>query len=155
MKIQLSKTIFFLLLLFSGVHAIAQPKNKNTLKKPVLHSYWGNTKGGNIPLEKVLQLILDSTITVVSDKKEIMTVARFFVHYRSLDSYEDETTGKLVQRYNSEGDYIRERNTLSDTWRKSIFESVKAGDEVIITELYVRDKEGYLFLAPEIKISVK
>ena len=129
----------FLLLLFPGVNTIAQPKNK--LKKPVLYSYWGNSKGGNISVEKALQIV-DSSIYVVSDKKEKMSVARFFIHYRSLDTYEDENTGKLVQKLSSDGDYIRERNSLNEYWRKNIYENLKAGDEIIITELYVRDKDG-------------
>jgi len=154
MQIARIKSYLFLMFMISAFHTFAQQKGKSGLKKPVLISYWGNTKGGNLSLDKALELV-DSSIIVTNDKKEKMQVARFFIHYKSLDNFEDEKTGNILQRYNSDGEYIRESNILTEYWRKYIYESLKRGDEIIITELYIRDKEGFLFLAPDIKISVK
>jgi hypothetical protein len=145
--------ICFMLTIFVG-SAVSQQKPKPVLKPPVLQSFWGNTKSGNIPLDMALQLV-DSAIWVISDKKERMTISRFFILYKSLDQFEDEKTGVLKQRHNTNGVYVRNDNKLAEKWRKSIYESLKKGDELLITDLYVRDKRGEYYLAPDILLVIK
>jgi len=144
---------FFILLAFAG-SVYSQQKPKPVLKPPVLQSFWGNTKGGNISLDMALQLV-DSAIWVISDKKERMTISRFFILYKSLDQFEDEKTGVVKQRHNTNGVYVRNDNKLAEKWRKSIYESLKKGDELLITDLYVRDKRGEYYLAPDILLVIK
>ena len=142
-----------MLTIFVG-SAVSQQKPKPVLKPPVLQSFWGNTKSGNIPLDMALQLV-DSAIWVISDKKERMTISRFFILYKSLDQFEDEKTGVVKQRHNTNGVYVRNDNKLAEKWRKSIYESLKKGDELLITDLYVRDKRGEYYLAPDILLVIK
>jgi hypothetical protein len=141
----------FISITYSG---FSQQKPKPVLKPPVLQSFWGNTKGGNISLDMALQLI-DSAVWVISDKKERMTISRFFILYKSLDQFEDEKTGVVKQRHNTNGVYVRNDNKLTEKWRKSIYESLKKGDELLITDLYVRDKKGEYYLAPDILLIIK
>lgn len=154
----IKKTYSLLLLSFIfcafSITGYTQTKPKPTLKKPVLFSYWGNTKGGNLPLDKVLELV-DSSIWVMSDKKEKMDISRFFLLYKSLDNFEDEKTGKITQRFNTNGVEIRNNHSLPENWRKMLYENMKRGDEILITELYVRNKKGDFFLAPDIIIAIK
>jgi hypothetical protein len=145
--------ICFMLTIFVG-SAVSQQKPKPVLKPPVLQSFWGNTKSGNIPLDMALQLV-DSAIWVISDKKERMTISRFFILYKILDQFEDEKTGVVKQRHNTNGVYVRNDNKLAEKWRKSIYESLKKGDELLITDLYVRDKRGEYYLAPDILLVIK
>lgn len=155
MSISSSKYVIicFMLTIFVG-SAVSQQKPKPVLKPPVLQSFWGNTKSGNIPLDMALQLV-DSAIWVISDKKERMTISRFFILYKSLDQFEDEKTGVVKQRHNTNGVYVRNDNKLAEKWRKSIYESLKKGDELLITDLYVRDKRGEYYLAPDILLVIK
>lgn len=155
MSISSSKYVIicFMLTIFVG-SAVSQQKPKPVLKPPVLQSFWGNNKSGNIPLDMALQLV-DSAIWVISDKKERMTISRFFILYKSLDQFEDEKTGVLKQRHNTNGVYVRNDNKLAEKWRKSIYESLKKGDELLITDLYVRDKRGEYYLAPDILLVIK
>jgi hypothetical protein len=131
----------------------AQQKPKPVLKPPVLKSFWGQTNGGTLPLDMALQLV-DSSIWVISDKKERMQIARFFLAYKSMDTYEDEKTGEFKKRQNTNGTQIRYENKLPENWRKSIYESLKQGDEILITDLYVRDKRGEYYMAPDIRIII-
>jgi hypothetical protein len=75
--------------------------------------------------------------------------------YKSLDNFEDEKTGKLTQRFNTNGVNIRNDHSLPENWRKMLYENMKRGDEILITEIYVRDKKGDFFLAPDIIIAIK
>jgi hypothetical protein len=150
-------SIFIIAALFVTAHAelaSAQQKPNPVLKPPVLYSYWGNTKSGSISLDMALQLI-DSAIWVISDKKEKMRISRFFLLYKSLDKYEDEKTGAIKQRFNTNGVQVRNDNTLTEKWRKSIYENLKKGDEILITDLYVRDNKGEYYMAPDILLTIK
>ena len=84
-----------------------------------------------------------------------MRISRFFLLYKSLDRYEDEKTGAIQQRFNTNGVYVRNDNVLTVSWRKSIYESLKKGDEILITDLYVRDRKGEYYIAPDILITIK
>ena len=89
----------------------AQQKPKPVLKPPVLKSFWGQTNGGTLPLDMALQLV-DSSIWVISDKKERMQIARFFLAYKSMDTYEtkkpeNSKSGRtpMVHRYATKTNY--------------------------------------------------
>lgn len=144
----------FLLFACSTLVAAAQNKPAPTLTPPQLQSFWGFSKGGELPLEMVLQLV-DSSVWVISDKKERMRVARFIILHRSKDRFEDEETGTIKTRFNSSADQIRNTAELPEKWRKKIYESIKREDELYITDIIVRDRKGEYLKAPDIKIVVQ
>ena len=80
-----------LVLLFSVQTKAQQKPRPTTLKPPPLQTFWGKTKGGDLPLEMVLTTI-DSAVWVIDDKKTRYHVSRFIVVLRSKDKYEDEKT---------------------------------------------------------------
>lgn len=148
--------LFLLLLLLQGFafNSNAQKSPKPTLKPPLLQSFWGRTKGGELPLEFVLGII-DSSVWVIDDKKVRYKISRFIFVHRSKDKYEDEKTGELKSRFNVNSVTVRNAEILPVIWQKNLYESIKKEDEIIITDIYVRDKRGYLFAAPDIKIILK
>lgn len=155
MKQQLLRYAWIFLFVAGGfLAAEAQNKPAPTLTPPQLQSFWGFTKGGDVPLEMVLQLV-DSSIWVISEKKERMRVARFIILHRSKDRFEDEETGIIKTRFNSSADQIRNTAELPEKWRKKIYESIKREDELYITDIIVRDRKGEYFKAPDIKIVVQ
>lgn len=143
-----------MLSLIFSVAANAQQKPAPTLKPPVLHSFWGTTKGGDLPLEFVLGVI-DSSVWVIDDKKVRYNISRFIVVYRSKDKYEDERTGELKTKYNPISTYVRNSALLPAIWQKSLYEQIKKEDEILITDIIVKDKKGNFFTAPDIKIRIQ
>lgn len=131
----------------------AQDKPKPTLKPPPLQSFWGKTKGGDLPLEMVLTTI-DSAIWVIDDKKNRYHISRFIVVHRSKDKYEDEKTGEIKSKYNSTAANVSNSGFLSKPWQKNLYEIIKKEDEILITDIIVKDKFGYYYTAPDIKIKV-
>ena len=143
-----------LLVLLLSVQSKAQDKPKPTLKPPPLQSFWGKTKGGDLPLEMVLGTI-DSTVWVIDDKKVRYHISRFYVVHRSKDKYEDEKTGEIKSRFNSTATNVKNSGYLPELWQKNLYEIIKKDDEIIITDIIVKDRFGYYYTAPEIKIVVK
>ena len=143
-----------LLVLLLSVQSKAQDKPKPTLKPPPLQSFWGKTKGGDLPLEMVLGTI-DSAVWVIDDKKVKYHISRFYVVHRSKDKYEDEKTGEIKSRFNSTATNVKNSGYLPELWQKNLYEIIKKDDEIIITDIIVKDRFGYYYTAPEIKIVVK
>lgn len=143
-----------LLVLLLSVQSKAQDKPKPTLKPPPLQSFWGKTKGGDLPLEMVLGTI-DSAVWVIDDKKVRYHISRFYVVHRSKDKYEDEKTGEVKSRFNSTATDVKNSGYLPQLWQKNLYEIIKKDDEIIITDIIVKDRFGYYYTAPEIKIVVK
>ncbi|MBP6687665.1 MAG: hypothetical protein KA160_07370 [Lacibacter sp.] len=148
------RLLFVLFVLLFSIQTKAQEKPKpTTLKPPPFQSFWGKTKGGNVPLEMVLTTI-DSAIWVIDDKKTRYHISRFIFVIRSKDKYEDEKTGEIKSKFNSTATNVRNSGYLPALWQKNLYEIIKKDDEILITDIIVKDKFGYYYTAPEIKIKV-
>lgn len=99
--------------------------------------------------------VLDSSVWVIDDKKIRYNISRFIIVYRSKDKYEDEKTGELKTRINPISTTVRNAAYLPDIWQKSLYEQIKKEDELLITDIIVRDKKGNFFTAPDIKIRIQ
>lgn len=150
----LLRTTILMLVLLTCVFSQTHAQEKPSLQPPALQSFWGYYKAGIHPVEMVRTMI-DTAIWVMDEQKQRYTIRSFRVNYFSNDQYEDETTGKLKTRRNLLSKEFRETNMLSDLWKQSIYESLKPKDEILIDLISVKDKQGRIFYAPDIKISVQ
>jgi len=150
------KQIFIYLLVMVTVAAKAQQPEKPTptLTPPQLQSFWGTTKGGSLPLEFVLNVVDSGFVWVIDDKKVKYNINRFIVIYRSKDRFEDEQTGEIKSRFNNNSLIVKNTGIIEEKWRKMMYENIKVGDELWITDIIVRDKKGEYIKAPDVKIVV-
>lgn len=150
------KQIFIYLLVMVTVAAKAQQPQKPTptLTPPQLQSFWGTTKGGSLPLEFVLNVVDSGFVWVIDDKKVKYNINRFIVIYRSKDRFEDEQTGEIKSRFNNNSLIVKNTGIIEEKWRKMMYENIKVGDELWITDIIVRDKKGEYIKAPDVKIVV-
>ena len=149
----MNKQILVCLFLMLSLQNFAQQKPAPTLTPPALTTFWSVTKGGSLPIEMVLNIV-DSAVWVIDVKKTKYTISRFIILYKSKDRYEDEQSGEIKTRFNTNSVQVRNSPLLTEQWRKYLYENIKAGDELIITDLIVRDKQGNFFRAPDVKIVV-
>ncbi len=147
------RLLFLILAVLFVTTSFAQEKPKPTLKPPPLQSFWGKTKGGDLPLDLLLPTI-DSAIWVMDDKKVKYHISRFILVYKSKDKFEDEKTGEIKTRFNTSGANVSNSPFLPANWQKNLYEIVKKDDEILITDIIVKDKFGYYYSAPDIKIKV-
>lgn len=136
------------------LQTMAQQKPAPTLKPPPLQSFWGTTKGGDLPLEMVLGII-DSAVWVMDDKKVRYRISRFMIVYKSKDKFEDEKTGELKTRFNVTSINIKNTGYLPATWQKSLYENIKKDDELMITDIIVQNNRGSYFSCPDVIIRIK
>jgi hypothetical protein len=150
------KQLFTILFVFVVFVAKAQQPQKPTptLKPPVLQSFWSTTKGGSLPLEIALNIVDSGFVWVIDDKKVKYNINRFMLVYRSKDRFEDEQTGEIKSRFNNSSVVIKNTGIVEEKWRKLLYENIKSGDEVWITDIIVRDRRGEYFKAPDVKISI-
>lgn len=150
------KQIFIYLLVMVTVAAKAQQPQKPTptLTPPQLQSFWGTTKGGSLPLEFVLNVVDSGFVWVIDDKKVKYNINRFIVIYRSKDRFEDEQTGEIKSRFNNNSLIVKNTGIIEEKWRKMMYENIKAGDELWITDIIVRDKKGEYIKAPDVRITI-
>jgi hypothetical protein len=152
----MTKQIFIYLLVMVTVAAKAQQPQKPTptLTPPQLQSFWGTTKGGSLPLEFVLNVVDSGFVWVIDDKKVKYNINRFIVIYRSRDRFEDEQTGEIKSRFNNNSLIVKNTGIIEEKWRKMMYENIKVGDELWITDIIVRDKKGEYIKAPDVKITI-
>jgi hypothetical protein len=141
---------FFLIAFASQIKA--QQKPAPVLVPPKLQSFWGTTKGGELPLEFVLNVV-DSAVWVLDDKKVKYRLSRFILVHRSKDKFEDDN-GELKTGFNTNSVTVRNSGYLPAIWQKNLFEVIKKEDELLITDIIVRDKKGNFFKAPDVKIII-
>jgi hypothetical protein len=147
------KTIF-LSVVFSVIacYTKAQQKPAPVLVPPKLQSFWGATKGGELPLDFVLNVV-DSAIWVLDDKKINYRLSRFMFVHRSKDKFEDDN-GEIKTMFNVTSVTVKNSGYLPATWQKNLYEVIKKEDELLITDIIVRDKKGNYFKAPDVKIII-
>lgn len=145
---------FLLVIVAVAVNAQQPQKPTPTLKPPVLQSFWGTTKGGNLPLEFTLSIVDSGMVWVIDDKKVKYNINRFIVIYRSKDRFEDEQTGEIKSRFNNNSLIVKNTGIIEEKWRKMMYENIKVGDELWITDIIVRDKRGEYLKAPDVKITI-
>ncbi|MFN4284665.1 MAG: hypothetical protein ACK4E8_01755 [Lacibacter sp.] len=146
--------IWLLLMLGFGPDVAAQQKPAPKITPPVLQTFWGFSKGGSLTLEMALQLV-DSSVWVISDKKERMRISRFMLVYRSEDRYEDDETGKVQTRFNAYSIEVSNTGLLPEKWRKFLYENIKREDELLVADIIVRDQRGEYLRAPDLKIVIQ
>lgn len=124
-------------------------------KPPKLYTSLGSKK------DTIITLSIDETIALISqqlavtdDKKGLYTLSSYQCLYKRKGVTEDEESGKVspitsivVQRFST--------TPLSEIWRKTISEQLKAGEEISFFDIVVKDAQNRLMFAPGLKIVVK
>lgn len=156
------KYLFFLCCLCFAAGTMAQNKPVKPVAKPVqkfmppkLYTSIGFKKDSVITagVDEVTSLI-NQPLVITDDKKNTYTVSSYQCIYKRKAVTEDEESGKVspitsivAQRFST--------TPLSEVWRKTISEQLKAGEEISFFDIVVKDAQNHLMFAPAIKILVK
>ncbi|MFN8251267.1 MAG: hypothetical protein U0V75_05235 [Ferruginibacter sp.] len=124
-------------------------------KPPRLYTSIGSQKDSIITMgvNDAINLV-NQSIQVTDEKKGVYSITSYQCLYKRKAVTEDEETGKVspttstvVQRFTS--------TPLSEIWRKTIYEQLKAGEEISFFDIVVKDSQNRLMFAPGFKIIVK
>lgn len=131
----------------------AQPVQK--FKPPKLYTSLGTKKDTLLTVSAgEATALINQPLVVTDDKKAVYAVSSYQCMYKRKAVTEDEETGKVspitsivVQRFTT--------TPLSEIWRKTISEQLKAGEEISFFDIVVKDAQNRLMFAPGLKIVVK
>ena len=121
---------------------------------PKLTSMLGiRSDSATVVLEEAVQLI-KLPLKVTDDKKNVYTVSSYQAMYKRRAVTEDEKTGKALPITSTVIENFR-TTPLSPIWIKILTEQLRTGEEIDFFDIVVKDAQGRLMFAPELKIKIK
>lgn len=145
-------------LICSTIFVLAQPpKNKITpvqkFKPPVVKTMLGNY-ADSVSLNPEEAIALVSEKLRVADGKINYTIASYQFAYKRVTVSEDETTGRAYPSSDMIADVFKV-TPLPAVWQNNIKENLKKGELLYFFDVTVKDTQGRLFFAPELKIHIQ
>ncbi|MGN6435627.1 MAG: hypothetical protein ACTHMM_03805 [Agriterribacter sp.] len=149
---------FFTLVLFIAVSANGQtqkpkPAASSQTSLPKVTVSIGGYKGGDITSD-LLSTIVDSSVVVRDSKGTTYQLVRFRVLYKFKSTYDDPETGQKKKSDDMRVNDFSNTAVMSELWRQSIKDNVKAGDEIIFDNIIIRLKNGTKLMAPKVAFKV-
>ena len=133
--------------------ADAQQKNQ-TQVFPKLTVTLGGLKTGKATVSQLKQHI-DSALYAVDEKGARYPVIRFRLLYFFDSEFEDAETAVSITKREFRAMDFYDTDRLSEIWRASIRDNVKKGDELRISNVAVRLKNGKSTYTPELKLGIE
>jgi hypothetical protein len=123
-------------------------------KPPVVTTSLDGISGltATMPVSKGKQII-DSSLKIMDTKGNLYTITYYEFAFTRVGAVEDDSTGKVTPTTELIADHFY-ATPLTDIWRKTIRETLVAGEIFHFTDIIVKDSKGNIFYAPELKIAM-
>ncbi len=124
-------------------------------KPPVVKTYLGTSTGsGTVITVDEGKKIIALPLKVTDAKNNSYPIASYQFSYKRRGITEDDSTGKESPQ--SDMVAARFRDTpLSSIWVGTIQDELHSGEELYFFDIVVRDPQGKLFFAPELKLVIQ
>jgi len=134
---------------------VTKPGGFQKYMPPKLTSMLGiRSDSVTVALEEALQLV-KLPLKVTDDKKNVYTISSYQAMYKRKAVTEDEEmTGKVTPITSTVIDNFK-TTPLSPIWIKILTEQLRIGEELYFFDIVVKDAQGRLMFAPELRIKVK
>lgn len=157
MKIILKRSLLFYLL-FVASAIFAQDKTVITkepkFKPPVVKTYLGiNQNGATVTKEEASQLI-GLPLKIVDDKNNRYPIDSYQFLYRRKSFIQNDETGKKEVTFTIVADRFFS-TPLPKVWVENTKDQFQKDEQLYFFDIVVKDKEGRIFFAPELKITIQ
>lgn len=134
----------------------AKPVTLQKFIRPKLTSMLGNRADtAAFFAEEVIQLI-GLPLRVADDKKTWYPIVSYQAMYRRRGVTEDEVNGEVkIKPVMTSVSSIFKTTPLPSIWVTTIKEQLRAGEELLFFDIVVKDAQGRLMFAPDLRIKVK
>jgi hypothetical protein len=152
--------LFALLLVGFGVNSRAQrPRTTKTVavvkfKVPKLTTSLGSFKDTMFIAPQMADSIIQLSLKVVDAKKVVYSISSYQFLYRKIVTTEDEATGKTSKTSSIKSSLFR-TTPLPVIWLNAVTENLKAGEEFLFFAVTVKDPQGRIMYAPNLKLQLK
>lgn len=165
----------FVRLLFTGIcvislSAVCAQKPKPVTTKPAAAKQTGFQKytppklttmlgirsgdSASVVVEEALQLIT-LPLKITDDKKNVYTISSYQALYKRRGVTESEDmSGKTAPAFTTLIENFK-TTPLSPIWIKSLSEQLRVGEELYFFDIVVKDAQGRLMFAPDLRIKIK
>lgn len=134
--------------------APVKPTGFQKYTPPKLTSMLGiRTDTASVYVEEAVQLV-KLPLKITDDKKNAYTVSSYQLMYKRRAVTEDEQTGKVSNVMSNVSDLFRV-TPLPALWIKTLTEQMRPGEELHFFDIVVKDAQGRLMYAPELRIRIK
>jgi NurA-like 5'-3' nuclease len=154
------KIIFFTLLVIGfAFNTVAQrPRTKTVavakFRVPKLTTSIGSFKDSMLIAPQMADSIIQLPLKVVDAKNVVYTISSYQFLYRKIVTTEDEDTGKTSKTTSIKSSLFK-TTPLPIIWLNAVTENLKAGEEFLFFAVTVKDPEGRIMYAPNLKLLLK
>lgn len=154
--------VLFGLMLLVTIVVAQPPKNSKAkevpvqkFKPPKLNTALGAVAdtAATVSVDEALQLI-QLSLAITDDKKTAYTINAYQCIYKRKGVTEDEESGKTSPVTSIVAQQFK-TTPLSAIWIKTISEQLKEGEEIFFYDIVVKNAQGRLMFAPNLKLTVK
>lgn len=152
--------LFFMLFIAVAAASAQPPRNngKNTpapkAKLPKLTTSLGTrSDSATVSVDEALQLV-GLPLTITDDKKQSYTITTYQFLYKRKGVTEDEETGKVSPATSMVAKQFK-TTPLEKLWINIMREQLQAGEEFYFFDVVVKDGQGRLMFAPNLKIKIQ
>ena len=156
MKIFRHLVLPFLLLAFTFSYA-QKPDKPTTFVKykvPKLTTSLGSFKDTSYVAPQITDSIIGLTLKVTDAKNVAYTISSYQFLYKKIVTTEDERTGKASKTSSIKSSLFK-TSPLPELWLNAVTENLKAGEELFFFAIVVKDPQGRIMYAPDLKLILK
>ena len=141
---------------------MAQPPRRNNTKptapvvkaKPKFKSSIDNISDSAVITADAAKHLVAQPIVVTDEKNTAYKITSYQIVYKRRAVTEDEATGKASPTTSMVSNQFT-ATPLPDIWKNIIAEELQPGEEIYLFDIVVKDAQGKLYFAPDIKIKTK
>ncbi len=155
----ISKLLFPLFLLL-GATGFAQ-KSASTkagtsvkFKAPKLTTTIGSFKDTMYITPQMADSIIQLSLKVLDAKNIVYSISSYQFLYKKIVTTEDETTSKTSKTISIKSSLFK-NTPLPTLWLNAVTEDIKTGEEFFFFAVTVKDPQGRLMYAPDLKLIVR
>jgi hypothetical protein len=93
-------------------------------------------------------------LKVIDSAKNVYKIDNYRFLYRSGSVVENEQTGRKELYYTVTSDNFTS-TPLSNIWVNNLKTNLKTGEQLLFFDIFVKDNQGRLFSAPDLKITIE
>lgn len=123
-------------------------------KPPVVKTYLGvNQNGAQVTVDEGVQLV-GLPLKIVDAKNNPYNIDSYQFLYRQKSFILDDETGRKEEVFTISADRFH-TSPLPKVWVDNIRRNLQQDEQLYFFDIVVKDKEGRMFFAPELKITIK
>ena len=145
---------FLIAFTFSYAQKPTRPSAFIKFKVPKLTTSLGSFRDTSFIAPQMTDSIIGLSLKVTDAKNVVYTISSYQFLYKKIVTTEDENTGKTSKTSSIKSSLFK-TSPLPEMWLNAVRENLKAGEELFFFAVVVKDPQGRIMYAPDLKLILK